>query len=79
MLDHGQAMVHSLTMVKQRTPVVELIDAHEVAARANVSVKTVAQWARDGKLRSSAGKGGRGGFRLFDPGDVEAFLAERAS
>lgn len=66
-------------MVKQRTPVVDLIDAHEVAARAGVSVKTVAQWARDGKLTSCAGKGGRGGFRLFDPADVDTFLAERAS
>lgn len=66
-------------MVKQRTPVVDLIDAHEVATRAGVSVKTVAQWARDGKLTSCAGKGGRGGFRLFDPVDVDAFIAGRAS
>ena len=50
----------------------EMISTAEVAARANVSRRTVARWVAAGKLVPVFKIPGKTGALLFDPADVDA-------
>jgi len=56
-----------------------LTSSKEVAERAGVDVSTVAKWVRAGKLTPVYEGDGLTGVRLFDPADVDAFIAGRTT
>jgi excisionase family DNA binding protein len=55
------------------------ITTAEVAERLDVDVSTVARWVRSGALAPSGKLPGLRGAYLFEPGDVDAFAAERGA
>jgi predicted site-specific integrase-resolvase len=66
-------------MRKLQRPADELIGTSEVAKLAKVDVATVNRWVKAGRLQATAKAPGVTGANLFRRGDVETFLAERAS
>jgi excisionase family DNA binding protein len=58
---------------------VELITTAEVAARANVSVRTVTRWVNAGKLTVALKVPGQTGAMLFDASEVDALIANGAA
>lgn len=57
----------------------KLITTRQVAERIGIDVSTVARWVRDGKITPAFEADGLTGVRLFDPADVDAFIASRKS
>lgn len=78
---HNQTKcAHTLAVAQSLTPThPEWLSTREVADRAGVTVFTVAKWVRAGKLAAAYQLDGRTGSRVFDPSEVDRFLAERAS